>query len=70
MMDREYSQWGRGWKWASDLAAKMGRVASAPVNLEPTFIFIWKLEQFDNDFDRDLFVLGYRDFHKQNRSKG
>lgn len=70
MMDREYKQWGRGWKWANDLASKMGRVASAPVNLEPTFIWYWKLEQFDNEFDKDLFILGYRDYHRLNKFKG
>lgn len=67
---REYAAWSRGYKWASDLAAKMGRVPTAPVNLEPTFVFMWKLQQFDTDFDRDLFVAGYREYHKQNRNKG
>jgi len=68
---REFAAWNRGFKWASDLAAKMGRVASAPINLEPTFIWFWKLEQFEGDsFARDLFIKGYRDYHEQNRSKG
>lgn len=68
--NREYSQFSRGYKWASDLASKSGRVATAPVNLEPTFIFLWKLQQFDNDFDRDTFVAGYRQYHKDFKYKG
>jgi hypothetical protein len=68
---REFAAWNRGYKWAENLAAKMGRVASAPINLEPTFIWIYKLEQFeDDDYARDLFVKGYRDYHQQHRSKG
>lgn len=68
--NREYSTFARGWKWANDLAAKCGRVQTAPVNLEPTFIFLWKLEQFETEYDKDQFVAGYRSYHEQNRSKG
>ena len=69
--NREYAAWSRGYKWAHNLAAKMGRVGSAPINLEPTFIWFWKLQQFgDDDFARDSFIKGYRDYHEQNRSKG
>lgn len=67
----EYAAWSRGYKWASNLAAKMGRVASAPVNLEPTFIWHYKLEQFEGDnFARDMFIKGYRDYHIENKNKG
>ena len=52
------------------MAAKCGRVATAPVNLEPTFIFLWKLEQFETEYDKDQFVAGYREFHRQNWRKG
>ena len=68
---REYAAWARGYKWASTLAAKMGRHNSCPLALENTFVFRWKLEQFEDDhFARDSFVAGYRDYHKQNRNKG
>jgi hypothetical protein len=33
-------------------------------------VFKFKLEQFEGDRDKDLFVLGYREYHRQNRSKG
>ena len=66
----EHLMFGRGWKWAHDLASKMGRYNSCPLALEGTFVFKFKLEQFDNDRDKDLFVLGYREYHKQNRSIG
>ena len=68
---REFAAWNRGYKYAANLAAKMGRVASAPINLESTFIWHWKLEQFeDDDYARDLFIKGYRDYHQQHGSKG
>lgn len=67
---REFAAWSRGYKWASDLAAKMGVQATAPLNLENTFVFRWKLEQFEDDFGRDSFIAGYRDFHQQNKGRG
>ena len=69
--NREYACWARGYKWAHNLASKMGRVASAPINLEPTFIWYWKLEQFhDDDYAKQLFIRGYRDYHELNKKKG
>lgn len=67
---REYAAWARGHKWAAVLAGKMGVQATAPINLENTFVFRWKLEQFETDFDRDSFVAGYRAFHEQNKGRG
>ena len=66
----EYSCWARGWKWANYLATKMGRQASAPVNLETTFIFMYKVQQFEDDYRRDAFIRGYRDYHKHYKNKG
>ena len=68
--ERAYAQWARGYRWAFNLASKMGVVAISPVNLESTFIFQWKLQQFESEFDKDFFVQGYRAFCKDFNFKG